>query len=82
LLEFPFNFNAGESVAWLDRDPASGTIPANGTCDVTVSIASAADTMVNGVGFGDMNFVNTTNHVGDCARSCQLTVGVPVILCQ
>ncbi len=75
----PINFTASESVAWLDLDSTSGTIPSSGTVEVTVSITSAADTMANGAYFGDIDFVNTTNHDGDCTRTCQLTVGVPVV---
>ncbi len=75
----PINYTASESVAWLDLDSTGGTIPSNGTVDVTVSITGAADTMANGAYFGDIDFVNTTNHDGDCTRTCQLTVGVPVV---
>ena len=77
--KLPINFTASESVTWLDLDSTSGTIPSNGTVEVTVSITSVADTMANGEYFGDVDFVNTTNHDGDTTRTCQLTVGVPVL---
>jgi len=75
----PINFTASESISWIDLDATSGTIPSAGTTTLTATINASANSLGNGEYFGDIDFVNTTNHDGDCTRSCQLTVGVPVV---
>ncbi len=76
---YALNYTVSESTSWLSLSSTGGTIPALGTATVTVSINSSANSLANGDYFGDVNFVNTTNHDGDTTRTCQLTVGVPVM---
>jgi len=76
---YALNYTVSESISWIDLSGTGGTIPAMGTATVTASINSSAGSLGNGAYFGDIDFVNTTNHDGDCTRSCQLTVGVPVV---
>jgi gingipain R len=76
---YALNYTVSESTSWLDISGTGGTIPALGTATVTVSINASAGSLANGAYFGDIDFVNTTNHDGDCSRTCQLTVGVPTV---
>ncbi len=76
---YALNYTVSESTSWLDISSTGGTIPALGTATVTVSINASASSLDNGDYFGDVDFVNTTNHDGDCTRTSQLTVGVPVV---
>jgi len=57
----------------------SGSLPSQGTTQVTVSINSAADNLENGYYEDTVNFINTTNGDGNTTRTVALTVGVPTV---
>ena len=76
---YAIDFTVSESAAWLDLSTTGGTIPALGTATVTLQVNSAADSLADGAYSATVDFVNTTNHDGDTARTAQLTVGVPVV---
>jgi hypothetical protein len=77
---YPIDFTVSESASWLDLSATSGTIGTKGETYVTVSINASASSLPNGTYLADVDFVNITNHDGDCTRTSQLTVGVPVIV--
>ncbi|MCP3909502.1 MAG: M20/M25/M40 family metallo-hydrolase, partial [Actinomycetia bacterium] len=79
---FALDYTVSESAAWLDAAPAAGTIPALGSVMVTLSINSAANSLADGPYSAVVDFVNTTNHIGDTTRTADLTVGVPVMQYQ
>jgi len=76
---YALNYTVSESTSWLDISSTGGTIPALGTATVTASLNASANGLADGTYTGDIDFVNTTNHDGDTSRTCQLTVGVPVL---
>ncbi|MBD3347946.1 MAG: T9SS type A sorting domain-containing protein, partial [Candidatus Eisenbacteria bacterium] len=59
---------------------ASGSIPCDGTVDVTVSINSNANSLGNGEYTDVVQFVNETDHSGDTSRNVTLTVGAPSLV--
>jgi hypothetical protein len=74
----PISFTVESSAPWVDVDVTSGTIPVAGTADVVVSLTGAVNDFDNGYYTAVVNFVNQTNHDGDCERGVELTVGVPI----
>ncbi len=79
LSEYPIDVEVGCGESWVSLDPASGTIPAGGTLDVTVSINTNANSLPNGE-YGDtVTFTNVTDHEGDTDRSVDLEVGAPEV---
>lgn len=75
--DFAVSYNVTTPDNWLSISNASGTIPAAGSADVTVSINANANSLPNGGYTGVVYFINTTDHDGDTARPVQLFVGVP-----
>jgi len=73
----PIDYAVSADGAWLDVVNGSGTIPVEGSADVTVTINSAAEAFGNGRYDATVEFVNTTDHEGDTARAVRLFVGVP-----
>ncbi|WP_320046808.1 C25 family cysteine peptidase [uncultured Ilyobacter sp.] len=63
--ETPIDFEVTADVAWLDIDTPSGTLPALGTAQVTVTLNDDAYTLLHGVHEGAISFVNATDHDGD-----------------
>jgi hypothetical protein len=73
--EASISFTVGADVTWVDLSPASGTIPAGGTADVTVSLNTDADALGKGYKKGTVMFVNATDGDGDTQRTVDLTIG-------
>jgi len=73
----PLDFTVSKSATWIDLSDTSGTIPAGGMVEVTVSINETAAGLPKGFYEDEVSFVNTTTHVGDATRAVALTVGVP-----
>ena len=76
----PMTYQVSADVNWLSIDHPAGTIPANGSADVVVSINNNANLLGNGSYEGVISFVNQTTHDGDCTRGAILTVGVPTMI--
>ena len=76
----PIDYSVTKSEAWVSVTNATGTIPAQGTISVTVSINSAAETLGHGEYADTVYFTNTTDHQGDTTRGVTLTVGVPELI--
>jgi len=74
------SFVVTKAASWITITNDAGTIPAQGSALVTVSINSAADALADG-GYEDLvYFTNTTDHKGDTSREVHLGVGVPVVI--
>jgi hypothetical protein len=73
------DYTVTTSANWLDITNGSGTIPAGGTADVTVTINANANSFGNGAHNATVDFVNTTTHDGDATRQVALFVGVPEV---
>jgi len=65
---------------WVTLSSASGHLEGHATADVTVSINAAANTLGNGTYTDLVQFINTTDHVGDTSRGVTLTVGAPTLV--
>ncbi|MDY7109152.1 MAG: C25 family cysteine peptidase, partial [Planctomycetota bacterium] len=74
----PLDYTVSKTADWIALDNTGGTIPVGGSVDVTVSISDYAEGMGNGHYEDVVEFVNTTNHDGDCTRTATLDIGVPM----
>jgi lysyl endopeptidase len=74
------NYSVTKSQTWVSLSNISGTLVGHATTTVTVSINSNANSLANGVYTDTVNFINTTDHVGDTTRSVRLQVGVPQLV--
>ncbi len=70
-----FNFNANAEDAWLRVEPATGTIPAGGSLDLTVTI-STRDPAGNNLAIG--SFLGTLTLSGVCPDTGAAPLGSPV----
>jgi hypothetical protein len=71
---YPVNFTASANQSWLTAAPASGTIPAGGSANVTLSINAGANALQSATHTGALTVTNTTNGLGTASRSAALTV--------
>ena len=71
----PIDFTVTKTNAWLDLSQAGGTLAAGASTTVTVSLNSAADTLVVGDYSDTIIFTNTTNNYGDTSRPVTLKIG-------
>ncbi|MBW2522782.1 MAG: hypothetical protein JRI23_01340, partial [Deltaproteobacteria bacterium] len=69
------DFSVHHTVPWLTVTPAAGTIPAGGSTTVTVALNEQAPSLPAGYWEGALQFVNDTDHEGDCERFVGVTVG-------
>ncbi|HVP13815.1 MAG TPA: C25 family cysteine peptidase, partial [Phycisphaerae bacterium] len=71
----PLSYSVTKAQPWLTITNGSGTLPALGTADVTVTVNTAANSLAHG-NYGDtISIVNLTDHDGDTARDMTLQVG-------
>ncbi|HVP13821.1 MAG TPA: C25 family cysteine peptidase, partial [Phycisphaerae bacterium] len=71
----PLSYSVTKAQPWLTITNGSGTLPALGTADVTVTANTAAGSLAHG-NYGDtINFINLTDHDGDTTRAVTLQVG-------
>lgn len=70
-------YNVTKTQAWVSLTNAPGSIPAHDTTTVTVSINAVADALDYGFYSDTINFINTTDHVGDTTRQVTLSVVAP-----
>ncbi|MCK4341091.1 MAG: hypothetical protein KAY37_05130 [Phycisphaerae bacterium] len=73
--DYGINYSVSKNASWLTISSSSGYLPAYGSTTVSVSINSNANSL-SAATYADMvNFVNTTNHIGDTTRNVSLSVG-------
>jgi DNA/RNA endonuclease G (NUC1)/PKD repeat protein len=73
------NWAAGNNTLWLDLSATSGTLAAGTSTDITVSVNSAANSLLGGVYSDVVTFSNSTTGAW-VSRSVDLTVLTPGIL--
>jgi hypothetical protein len=74
----PITFEASTSESWIDLSATGGSIPPGTEAYVAVTINGLAEGFGEGHFEAPVEFVNTTDHVGDTQRLVLLDVGVPV----
>ncbi len=72
-----FDYSVTANEAWISITNASGTLPASGTVNVTVSINSNANSLTYGTYADTVSFENLTTGEGDTTRPVTLQVGLP-----
>jgi lysyl endopeptidase len=78
--DFPIDYTVSKSVGWLTIDNGAGTLAADSSALVTVSINGGADGFGTGQYTDTLSFVNQTDSDGDTTRPVLLDVGVPVVI--
>ncbi len=73
------DYTASTSATWVEITNGSGTLPAGGEVEVTVSLGAEAYTLGQGHYEATVAFVNETTHDGDTERSVVLDVGRTII---
>ena len=68
------NWTAGKTAAWVGLSATSGTLAAGASTTVTVSFATAANSLAAGSYNDTVSFSNTTNNNGNTTRGVALTV--------
>jgi gingipain R len=68
------DYTVSKNASWVTLSGAGGTIAANGSTTITVSINSTANSLAVGSYNDTVTFTNTTNHSGDTTRPVSLTV--------
>ena len=76
--EVPIDFELSHSASWVTLSSTGGSLPVNGSASITVSINDNANSLPDGAYTDAVQFVNLTNHDGDCTRNIELHVGVPI----
>ena len=71
----PVNYSVIIGSGWLNASSTSGTIPAGGTADVTVSLTAAANSLQAGSYNTTIAFANTTDGDGNTVRNASLDIG-------
>ena len=71
------DFEVTWTAEWLDVDLPSGTLEPLATQDVTVSLNTAAEALIEGQYDDEITFTNTTDGEGDTTRAVGLQVGEP-----
>ena len=74
------NYSVTKSEAWVSLDDTGGYLAGHATTNVTVSINANANSLGVGYYSDTVNFINTTDHVGDTSRSVSLQVGGPSLI--
>ena len=72
--ETALDYEVTADVDWVDIANASGTIPALGMAEVTVTLNVKAENLLHGLHEGTVFFVNTTDHDGDTERPIAVDV--------
>jgi hypothetical protein len=73
----PLNYTVAKTQPWVSLTNPSGALPGGASVIVQVSINSLANAAGSGTYLDTVAFTNTTDHMGDTARSVMLKVGVP-----
>jgi len=72
-------FNISENVSWLDASPKTGTLSAESSEDILLSVTSDANNLNNGTYYTSVTFENITNGIGNTSREVSLTVAGGVV---
>ena len=72
--ETSMDYEVASSVTWIDIANASGTLPARGIIEVTVSLNNEANDLLHGLHEGTIFFSNLTDHDGDAERPVSIDV--------
>ncbi|MEI7939736.1 MAG: C10 family peptidase, partial [Verrucomicrobiota bacterium] len=67
-------WTASKSSSWVSLSPASGSLDAGGSANVTVSVGSGANSLASGSYSDTVTFANTTTGLGNTSRAVSLTV--------
>jgi len=70
-------WTATKTQTWTALSATTGTLGAGASTTVAVSIGPAANTLIAGTYNDTVNFTNTSNGVGNAARSVVLTITTP-----
>jgi len=70
------SWSAAKNAPWLDLSASSGSLNAGSSTDITVSVNSAADSLIGGAYSGTVTFSNSVTEAW-IARSVNLTVLTP-----
>jgi subtilisin family serine protease len=70
----PLEFRANEAVEWLSVSPSAGTIQADDTQNVVVSLEAGAETLDAGSYSTSITFENLSTGLGNASRSASLSV--------
>jgi MYXO-CTERM domain-containing protein len=71
------DFSVAHQRPWVTVTPDSGTLQPGETTTVTVALNDEAETLADGYWQDTIEFVNETDHEGDCERAVGLTIGDP-----
>ena len=71
------DYEVTEEADWLTITNGTGTIPAEGSAEVTITINAAAEALPAGGYYEPVQFVNLTDHSGDTVRYVDLLAGGP-----
>lgn len=72
----PINYQVTVDAAWITLSgDTSGTLASQGSGQTNASINEAAASLTPGSYLANIQFTNLTDHIGDCTRQVQLTVG-------
>jgi hypothetical protein len=71
------NWTASKTANWVSLSASSGSLAAGDSASVTVSLNSAADSLVAGSYNDTVSFANTTSGTGNTSRTVSLTVNSP-----
>ncbi len=75
LSDYAIDYEVTVDQSWLDVTNGTGTLPISGTAQVTISFTSDAYSLPSGMHTATINFVNTTDNIGDTTRDVELGVG-------
>jgi hypothetical protein len=70
----PMNWTVGKSTAWLTLSPAGGTIAAGSSEVITATIDASAASLPPGIYTDSISFTNTSNSLGNAARTVSLSI--------
>ncbi len=57
----------------------TGTLESGDSLDITIEINELANELENGAYTANLQFINTSDHVGDCSRDIILLIGEPIV---
>jgi len=73
----PLTWTAGKTAAWISLSKTGGALAPGGADSVTVSLNTAASSLLANTYTDTVTFTNTTNGDGNTSRTVSLTVGQP-----
>ncbi|MCD6162798.1 MAG: carboxypeptidase regulatory-like domain-containing protein [candidate division Zixibacteria bacterium] len=80
LSDYGINYSTANSQPWVTITNGSGYLDVEATADVAVSLNANAESLDDGSYTDIIEFINTTDSVGNTQRSVKLNVGLPGIV--